>query len=67
MLGMTSALLSTGSSTVVASVSRVADEAAMQIMTAYHEGLVKGWSPATALAAASSPEQLAGFVCFGAG
>ncbi len=67
MLGMTSALLSTGSSTVVASVSRVADQTAMQIMTAYHEGLTKGRSPATALAAASSPDQLAGFVCFGAG
>jgi CHAT domain-containing protein len=52
---------------VVASVSRVADEAAMQIMTAYHEGLTKGRSPATALAAASSPDQLAGFVCLGAG
>jgi CHAT domain-containing protein len=67
MLGMTSALLSTGSSTVVASVSRVADETAMQIMMAYHEGLTKGQPPATALAAASSPDQLAGFVCFGAG
>jgi CHAT domain-containing protein len=66
-LGMTSALLNTGSCTVVASVSRVADETAMQIMTAYHEGLTKGESPATALAAASSPDQLAGFVCFGAG
>jgi CHAT domain-containing protein len=67
MLGMTSALLSTGSCTVVASVSRVADETAMQIMTAYHRGLTKGQSPTTALAAASSPDQLAGFVCFGAG
>jgi CHAT domain-containing protein/tetratricopeptide (TPR) repeat protein len=67
MLGMTSALLSTGSCTVVASVSRVADETAMQIMTAYHQGLTKGQSPTTALAAASSPDQLAGFVCFGAG
>jgi CHAT domain-containing protein len=67
MLGMTSSLLSTGSCTVVASVSRVGDETAMQIMTAYHQGLTKGQSPATALAAASSPDQLAGFVCFGAG
>jgi CHAT domain-containing protein len=67
MLGMTSALLSTGSCTVVASVSRVADETAMQIMTAYHRELTKGQSPTTALAAASSPDQLAGFVCFGAG
>ncbi len=67
MLGMTSALLSTGSCTVVASVSRVADETAMQIMTAYHQGLTKGQSPTTALAGASSPDQLAGFVCFGAG
>lgn len=67
MLGMTSALLSTGSCTVVASVSRVADETAMQIMTAYHRELTKGQSPTTALAAASSPDLLAGFVCFGAG
>ena len=67
MLGMTSALLSTGSATVVASVSRVADETAMRIMRAYHQGLTKGQSPANALANASSPDQLAGFVCFGAG
>ena len=35
-LGMVTALLSVGTSTVVASVSRVADQTAMNVMTSYH-------------------------------
>jgi tetratricopeptide (TPR) repeat protein len=65
-LGMATALLSAGSSTVVASVSRVADEAAMAVMTGYHRAIGRGRPPAAALADAASPH-LAGFVCFGAG
>ncbi len=64
-LGMVSALLSAGSSAVIASVSRVADESAMAVMTACHQDLRSGCSAAAALAAAAAGT--AGFVCFGAG
>jgi CHAT domain-containing protein len=66
-LGMTTALLSAGSSTVIASVSRVADESALAVMTNYHRSISQGHRPAAALAAAGPPESVAGFVCFGAG
>jgi hypothetical protein len=66
MLGMVAALLSAGASTVVASVSRVADDAAMGIMIAFHEEVAAGRSAAAALATASA-DTAAGFVCFGAG
>jgi CHAT domain-containing protein/tetratricopeptide (TPR) repeat protein len=66
-LGMTTALLSAGSSTVIASVSRVADEAALPVMTSYHRSISQGRRPAAALAGAGSPDSVAGFVCFGAG
>jgi CHAT domain-containing protein len=66
-IGMASALLSAGTSTVVASVCRVADETAMNVMTAYHKRLAAGHEPAAALAAAAGPDPLSGFVCFGAG
>jgi CHAT domain-containing protein len=66
-IGMASALLSAGTSTVVASVCRVADETAMNVMTAYHKRLAAGHAPAAALAAAAGPDPLSGFVCFGAG
>jgi hypothetical protein len=65
--GMVTALLSAGSSTVVASVARVADEAAMAVMTRYHRGITGRQSPAAALAAALVADPAAGFVCFGAG
>ncbi|MBB5872621.1 tetratricopeptide (TPR) repeat protein [Allocatelliglobosispora scoriae] len=66
-LGMATALLSAGASTVVASVGRVADEAAMSVMTAYHRALGDGLPPAAALAVATPADSLAGFICFGAG
>lgn len=66
-LGMASALLSTGTSTVVASVCRVADDTAMTVMTAYHRALNSGRPPAAALAEAADSKQHSGFVCFGAG
>jgi CHAT domain-containing protein len=64
---MATALLSAGASTVVASVGRVADEAAMSVMTAYHRALGEGLPPAAALASATPIDSLAGFICFGAG
>jgi tetratricopeptide (TPR) repeat protein len=76
VLGFTAALLHLGTSTVISSVSRVADETALGIMTAYHRALSAGSRPAEALALAAVHEAPVGeatdalltpFVCFGAG
>lgn len=76
VLGFTAALLHLGTSTVISSVSRVADETALGIMTAYHRALSAGSRPAEALALAAvhaAPAEegpdalLTPFVCFGAG
>ncbi len=66
-LGMVTALLSTGSATIVASVARVDDDTARSVMVAYHHAIRAGRPPAVALAAAIPPDVPAGFVCFGAG
>jgi tetratricopeptide (TPR) repeat protein len=66
MLGMTTALLAAGAGTVVASVTRVGDDAALAIMKDLHAALVQGIPAATALAGALAGQD-AGFVCFGAG
>lgn len=65
--GLASALLAAGTATVVASVSRVADDAAMAAMVSFHRAVVAGRSPAAALADSVSAEGAAGFVCLGAG
>jgi hypothetical protein len=65
-LGMVSALLHAGTATAVASVTQVADDTAMRVMTSLHAALRRGLSPAQALAEAGRDEP-AGFVCFGAG
>ena len=65
--GMVTALLNAGSATVVASVARVADDAAMGAMVGFHRAVTAGRPPAAALAAALQEEETAGFVCFGAG
>jgi CHAT domain-containing protein len=67
ILGFTAALLHIGTPTVISSVTRVADDAAVGIMTAYHRALRSGARPAEALAAASETEAFSPFVCFGAG
>jgi tetratricopeptide (TPR) repeat protein len=67
LLGFTAALLYIGTETVISSVTRVADEAALSIMTAYHRALAAGARPARALAEASAAETLSPFVCFGTG
>ncbi|MEU0521687.1 CHAT domain-containing protein [Streptosporangium sp. NPDC006007] len=67
LLGFTSALLYLGTPTVVSSATRVPDELAVRVMTAYHRHIVLGLEPAAALAAASAREPLSTFVCFGAG
>ncbi|MGH3190853.1 MAG: CHAT domain-containing protein [Streptosporangiaceae bacterium] len=60
-------LLYVGTATVISSVTRVADSAAMGVMTAYHRSLAAGARPAEALAEAAATEELSPFVCFGAG
>jgi tetratricopeptide (TPR) repeat protein len=67
ILGFTAALLHIGTPTVISSVTRVADDAAVGVMTAYHRALRSGARPAEALAAASVTEAFSPFVCFGAG
>jgi CHAT domain-containing protein len=66
-VGMTTALLGAGTSTVVAGVARIADETALPLMTRFHLALLHGRSPAAALADAVSTDPIAGLVCFGAG
>jgi len=66
-VGMTSALLAAGTSTVVAAVARVADESAAGLMTRFHAAYRRGRGPGAALAEAAADEPLTGFVCFGAG
>jgi hypothetical protein len=65
-VGMTTALIAAGTATVLASVSRIADDVALPVMIALHTDLVRGASPAAALAAAVDG-YATGFVCFGAG
>ncbi|WP_433291125.1 CHAT domain-containing protein [Actinoplanes sp. CA-030573] len=60
--GMASALLAAGTATVVASVGRVADEAATDVMVGFHRALASGDSPAAALARVGAGT---GFVCLG--
>jgi CHAT domain len=72
LLGFTAALLHIGTPTVISSVTRVADEVAFGLMTAYHQVLSTGTRPATALAlatasVATSDAPVTPFVCFGAG
>jgi tetratricopeptide (TPR) repeat protein len=75
LLGLTTAFLSLRTQQVVASVIPVPDAETAPLMTAFHEGLVRGWSVATALAEAQARmpttepavvAAAAGFVCVGA-
>ncbi|MEV6850443.1 CHAT domain-containing protein [Actinoplanes sp. NPDC051411] len=65
--GMASALLAAGTTTVVASVSRIDDETARTVMTDFHRTLTAGDPAAHALAAATPADSAAGFVCLGCG
>jgi CHAT domain-containing protein len=67
ILGFTAALLYIGAATVISSVTRVADDATVGVMTAYHRLLTAGAPPAAALAEAARTEQFSPFVCFGSG
>jgi hypothetical protein len=67
VLGFTAALLYVGTATVISAVSRVADYAALSIMTRYHQALRAGARPAEALARAAETVPFSPFVCFGSG
>ncbi|WP_244199803.1 CHAT domain-containing protein [Amycolatopsis thailandensis] len=68
VLGFASALLASGSRTVIAPLSRVGDEAAAAAMDDYHRGLAEGAGPATALADTVAVDPFRRpFVCLGAG
>lgn len=66
-LGLVSALLATGTATVVASVCQLADDTAQTLMGDYYGRLLTGSEPAQALAAATATTPDTGLVCFGAG
>ncbi|HET9506701.1 MAG TPA: CHAT domain-containing protein [Gaiellaceae bacterium] len=75
LMGLTATLLALGSSTIVASVVAVPDEASTALMSAFHGRLAAGTPPAEALVHAQATVAdgdegvvaSAGFVCFGAG
>jgi CHAT domain-containing protein len=67
MLGLVAAMLYSGSATVVASLSQVADPTTPVTMVRYHRALAGGVPPARAIADATVDDPTAPFVCFGAG
>jgi CHAT domain-containing protein len=67
-LGLTRALLHSGTSTVISGVAKVSDDAAADLMADYHHRLAAGSAPAYALAdALTAAEEPQPFLCFGAG
>jgi len=66
ILGMAAALLHAGSTTIIASVTRIADHTVPDTMNRYHRALSRGSPPARALADASTDDLASPFVCFGA-
>jgi len=75
LMGVSSALLSLGARTLVASLVSVPDEVTRSLMVHFHRGLLGGRPPAEALASAQDVlgagdhlgMRTSGFVCFGAG
>jgi hypothetical protein len=67
VLGMTAALLHAGTGAVVASVARVNDDVAHDVLVDYHRRLRGGAVPSLALARALAGHDDAPFLCFGAG
>jgi tetratricopeptide (TPR) repeat protein len=67
-LGLTRALLHSGTSTIISGVAKVSDEGAAELMVDYHRRLAAGAAPAYALAdALEAAAQPIPFACFGAG
>lgn len=72
LLGLSAALLASGTRTIVASVVPVPDAPARRLMLAFHRALADGAPPAVALANAQAGlradrSALAGFLCLGVG
>ncbi|KJK42001.1 hypothetical protein UK23_39265 [Lentzea aerocolonigenes] len=67
LLGFSAALLYAGTSTVVASLARVPDDLAVEVMKSYHRAVAAGVDPARALAGTSAIDTRIPLVCFGAG
>ena len=67
-LGLTRALLHSGTSTIISGVAKVSDEGAADLMVDYHRRLAAGAAPAYALAdALQATTEPVPFGCFGAG
>jgi tetratricopeptide (TPR) repeat protein len=66
-LGLPGTFLARGSSCVVAGMVPIGDEAALAMMSTFHELVAAGRAPDAALASAAAKTALLGFVCFGAG
>jgi CHAT domain-containing protein len=76
LMGLSAAMLSLGTRTLVASVAAVSDATTSSMMVDFHRALAAGTAPAEALAdtqaafrrdGRESLARTAGFVCFGAG
>ena len=67
LLGFTAALLYIGTATVISSVARVADDAAVGVMTAYHRRLTAGAGRPRRSPRPAAAEPFSPFVCFGSG
>jgi CHAT domain-containing protein len=67
LLGLSAALLSMATRTIVASVVPVPDRAARRLLLAFHRRLLTGSTPAAALAKAQANATVPGFVCLGNG
>jgi CHAT domain-containing protein len=67
-LGLTRALLHSGTSTIISGVAKVSDAGAADLMVDYHRRLAAGAAPAYALAEAlEAAAEPIPFACFGAG
>ncbi len=67
-LGLTRALLHSGTATVISGVAKVSDRGAADLMVDYHRRLAGGADPAYALAdALAATDDVIPFACFGAG
>ena len=67
-LGLSRALLHSGTATVISGVAKVSDRGAAALMTDYHRRLADGLAPAYALAdALAAADEPLPFLCFGAG
>jgi len=66
LMGLAGAIFSLGTSTLIASVVPVADDATKALMVELHRELCAGHSASHALATAQQRVRADGFVCFGA-